>query len=195
MGRNRGRPVTQGRGSLPSSSGPPPGLIVLAGLPGSGKSTLARALAGRINAVWLRVDVLEASMLEAGLSRSFETGLAAYLGVRDQAREHLRLGRWVIIDAVNGVKEARNMWSDLCSELSVDKRVIELTCPDSAEHRRRVEDRQPPTPPLPKPTWDEVRSREYIPWTEPVLTVDTTHPLEECLAQTLHYLEQTPGRH
>ena len=132
-------------------------------------------------------------MLEAGRPRSFETGLAAYFGVRDQARDHLKLGRWVIIDAVNGVEEAREMWRDLCAELSVERRVVELVCSDPTEHRQRVESRPPPTPPLPKPTWDEIRSREYLPWTEPVLTVDTSHPLEENLAQILEYLQSSPS--
>ncbi len=117
----------------------PPGLIVLAGLPGSGKSTIARLIAMRTGAVWLRVDTLEAAMLAAGISRSFETGLAAYIGIRDQARDHLALGRWVIVDAVNGVEEARKMWNDLSAEISVDKWVVELVCSDPVEHRRRVE--------------------------------------------------------
>ena len=173
---------------------PPPRLIVLAGLPGSGKSTVAQALARRTQAVWLRVDTLEAAMLEAGLPHSFETGVAAYLGVRDQARDHLRLGRWVIIDAVNGVREARELWEGLCAELSVEKRVVELVCPDPAEHRKRVERRLPATPPLPKPTWDEVRGREYLPWNEPHLVVDTTRALEKNVAQILQYLESDLGR-
>jgi len=188
-----------GRGSTPKartrparSGGPPPVLIVLAGLPGSGKSTVARALARRTGAVWLRVDTLEAAMLEAGLPPSFETGVAAYLGVRDQARDHLRLGRRVIVDAVNGVREARELWENLSAELSVEKRVIELVCSDPAEHRQRVERRPPATPPLPKPTWDEVRAREYVPWNEPHLVVDTTQSLDETLARILMYLRPGP---
>jgi predicted kinase len=182
------RVAPQGPDFLPSPPRPPPGLIVLAGLPGTGKSSVARALAERLGAVWLRVDTLEAAMLEAGLSRSFETGLAAYIGIREQARDHLRLGRWVVIDAVNGVREAREMWSDLCAALAVEKRVIELVCSDAGEHRRRVELRPQPTPPLPKPTWEQVQQREYLPWDEPHLVVDTIGPFDEGLTRILYYL-------
>ncbi len=127
-------------------------------------------------------------MLAAGLPRSHASGLAAYLGVRDQARDHLALGRSVIVDAVNGVAEARRMWADLAKELGVPRRVIELVCTDASEHRRRVERRAAPTPPLPVPTWEEVQQREYLPWDEPVLRLDTTRPREELLSKGLSYL-------
>lgn len=175
------------------SSKRPPSLIVLAGLPGSGKSTMARLIAMHTGAVWLRVDVLEAAMIAAGISRSFETGLAAYIGVRDQARDHLLLGRWVIVDAVNGVEEARKMWRDLSVELSVNRWVVELVCSDLVEHRRRVESRTSPTPPLPMPTWEEVLCREYVTWKEPVLTVDTALAVEDSLNLILAYLRGIPA--
>jgi len=171
-----------------------PVLVVLAGRPGVGKSYVARRLAARTGAVWLRVDTLEAAMLSAGLERSPETGLAAYLGVRDQAREMLSVGQSVIIDAVNGIDEARAMWRELARTCSVRLRTIDVTCPDPVEHRRRVEDRPAPTPPLEKPTWDEVRAREYQPWTEPVLSVDTTGDPETVLAGILRYLDAAPRR-
>jgi predicted kinase len=176
---------------LPGSR--PAGLIVLAGLPGSGKSTLARRLARQIGAVWLRVDTLEAAMLAAGIPRSHATGLAAYLGVRDQAREQLAQGLWVVIDAVNGVPEGRRLWRELSSELSVDRWVVELVVSDRREHRRRVQSRRSPTPPLPPPTWPEVEEREYVPWDEPVLTVDTTLPLESNLRRVRAYLRTRPA--
>ena len=40
-------------------------LIVFSGLPGSGKSTLARRLARHLSAVYLRVDSIEAALLNA----------------------------------------------------------------------------------------------------------------------------------
>ena len=165
-----------------------PRLIVLAGLPGTGKSTMARALARATGAVWLRVDRIEASLLASGIPRSFETGLAAYVAARDLAEDHLRLGHQVIIDAVNGVPQARAMWSDLARACAVDRRVIELVCGDREVHRRRVSDRPPPTPPLPAPSWEEVVQREYQPWDEPVLRVDTRRPEQECLEKVLAYL-------
>lgn len=178
---------------MPRTGRPPhrrarPRLLVLAGLPGTGKSTLAAGIAERLGAVWLRVDTLEAAMLEAGLPRSFETGLAAYLAARDTARNHLRLHRDVVIDAVNGVEEARRMWRELALECDAARSVIEVVCSDPVEHRRRVDSRPSPTPPLPAPTWEEVVHREYAPWGEPTLVVDGLRSPIENLSRIDRYL-------
>ena len=171
------RPMTQ----------PTPCLVVLAGLPGVGKSTLAREVARALGAEWLRVDTIEASLLKAGLARSFETGLAAYVVARDLAEDRLSLAGDVVIDAVNGVEPARTMWRDLARTWGARLCILEVTCPDPVEHRRRVERREAATPPLPSPTWEEVLGREYVPWTEPVLSVDGTRPVAENLPRVLRY--------
>lgn len=171
-----------------------PRLIVLAGLPGSGKSSVAARLASATGGVWLRVDTLEAAMLKAGLRQSFETGVAAYVGVADVAREQLRLGRTVVVDAVNGVEEARALWRSLERECGASRFVIELVCSDPAEHRRRVERRGAPTPPLPVPTWAEVTNREYLPWSEPTLVLDTRAPLDDVIRLALRYVAPVEGR-
>lgn len=169
-----------------------PRLVVFAGLPGAGKSTLARLLADSIHALWLRVDTIEASLLRAGIPRSFETGLAAYLVARDVAREHLRLRRDAVIDAVNGVEPARAMWRQLAEECDADRFVIEVKCSDPDEHRRRVESRAFATPPLPSPTWEEVLQREYVAWNEPVLTVDGVEAPAKNLSLVEAYLRSRP---
>jgi predicted kinase len=164
-------------------------LVVFSGLPGVGKSTLARAVADRMGGVWLRVDTVEASLLKAGLLRSFETGLAAYIVAQDLAAVQLDLGRTVVIDAVNGVVEAQGMWPELAEAAKVELRIIEVTCSDEAEHRRRVESRASSTPPLPTPTWEEVRNREYVPWNRPLLSVDGSDGLEPNLARILSFCD------
>jgi predicted kinase len=170
-----------------------PKLVVLAGLPGTGKSTLARMVAARLGAVWLRVDTVEAALLKAGLSSSFETGLAAYLGVRDIAAEQLESRRSVVIDAVNGVEPARRMWRELAESRGVIQYIIEVRCSDRAVHRARVESRGGGTPPLPPPTWEEVVHREYQPWDVPHLSVDGIDSPEKNVGRILEYCSGTPG--
>ncbi len=171
-----------------SAQGGRPRLVVLAGLPGTGKSALARTVAERLGAVWLRVDSIEAALLESGIPRSFETGLAAYVAARSLARDHLTLGQDAVIDAVNGVEEARAMWRSLAAETGAHRFVVEVVLADRAEHRRRVESRGAPTPPLPAPTWEEVERREYLPWDEERLTIDGARPTEENAARVLEYV-------
>jgi predicted kinase len=41
--------------------------IVFAGLPGTGKSAIARALAAKLDAVWLRADSIEQAIRASGV--------------------------------------------------------------------------------------------------------------------------------
>ncbi|HEY1389071.1 MAG TPA: AAA family ATPase, partial [Ktedonobacterales bacterium] len=87
-----------------------PHLIVLSGLPGSGKSAIAELLAQRLRLPIFSVDPIESAIVKAGIARSFETGLAAYLVAATLADEQLKLGSSVIIDAVNAEEEGKDVW-------------------------------------------------------------------------------------
>jgi predicted kinase len=127
-------------------------------------------------------------MLKAGIPQSFATGLAAYVAARDLAADHLRLGQNVVVDAVNGVEAAREMWRTLATECHAALSFVMITCSDGNEHRRRVEARADPTPPLRSPTWSEVVEREFVPWDDPVLLIDSLAPPGESVARILNYL-------
>src|SRR5438876_339544 len=88
-------------------------LIIFSGLPGSGKSTLAEAIATQLHFPIFSVDPIESSIIKSGMEKSWETGLAAYLVAQTLAAEQLKIGLSVIIDAVNPVKEARDLWYEL----------------------------------------------------------------------------------
>ncbi|WP_233413076.1 AAA family ATPase [Nucisporomicrobium flavum] len=163
-------------------------LVEFGGLPATGKSTLAGRLAARTGAVWLRIDEIEAAMRRNGLTPE-QTGVTAYSVAHDVAASHLRRGLTVIADAVNPVAAARQGWQDLAAGSGARHVVVETTCPDAAEHERRVTTRPADIPGWRYPSWAEVRAAAagYEPRRDPRLTVDTTRPIAEC--------EQLVARH
>ena len=164
-------------------------LVVISGLPGSGKSTLAEAAAKKLNAPVFSVDPIESSIIKSGISRSFETGLAAYLVAETLASEHLKLGTSVIIDAVSPVNEAREMWHQLANKFNVPLIIIECTL-NQETHKSRVESRVRNMHGIPEITWDEVekRRKEYLPWNEERLIIDSAVNIEDNLDKALEYI-------
>jgi predicted kinase len=163
-------------------------LIVFGGLPGVGKTTLGATVAHRLGAVYLRVDAVESAMWDGGIERDQPTGIAAYGVVEAVAAANLHLGRTVLADAVHPVEAARAAWRDLAAAEGVALRVVEVVCSDTAEHRRRVEARVPDPGQLHVPTWAQVLAREYEPWTEPRLTVDTMDAPSVLVERILAYI-------
>lgn len=142
-------------------------LISLAGLPGSGKSTIARALADRIDAIWLRIDTIEQAL--GGNVKGPEGYLVGYA----VAEDNLRLGRTVIADSVNPLAITRDAWRDVARRAGVRSVDIEIVCSDKIEHRRRVETRTVNIAGLKLPTWAEVVGHGYEAWDRPHIVVDT----------------------
>lgn len=157
-------------------------LIVISGLPGTGKTAVAAGIAARLNAVHLSIDPIEDAMLGAGLPPGWLTGVAAYEATRAAADQNLTLGHDVIVDAVNDSEPARQTWR----HSTVEPRFVLLTCPDRAEHRRRLESRRRNFRHLPEPTWAEVESRSatYEPWTDQHLLIDSRPPLQTVIETT-----------
>lgn len=168
-------------------------LIVMAGLPGSGKSAIAEAIGRALKFPVLSVDPVEAAMCRAGIDRTQPTGLAAYVVVEAVASDILALGQGVVIDAVNAVELARQMWRDLANTHETELRWIEVECSDRDLHRTRLEDRNRGHRALYEPTWADVQLRrsEYEPWTEERLLLDTTRELTTNAAFALRYVQ--PG--
>jgi predicted kinase len=162
-------------------------LVVLGGLPGTGKTTIARRLSERLGAAHIRVDSITAAMSRAGIEREQPAGLASYLIAEAVAEECLMAGTAVVIDAVSPVEAARRQWRDLAARTGAVLRAVELVCPDENEHRRRLETR-PDDLAGDRPSWADVASREYEPWHEPRLVVDTRATLDACLAQVEEYV-------
>lgn len=149
-------------------------LAVFAGLPGVGKSTLAARVAAELPATVLPVDTVDFTLARYDVTET-RPGYAAYGVVAALAEVQLGIGHHVIIDAVNPVKAARQLWVDLADRLGVPLRVVEVVCGDDAEHRRRVESRYAARDHDGIPDWVRVleRQAEYEPYLGPRLVVDT----------------------
>jgi predicted kinase len=141
-------------------------LVVFAGLPGSGKSVLASGVADAIGATYLRIDTIEAAIVSTLMP--FRDNPVGYVVAERVAADQLAAGRDVVADAVNGVTAARAGWVALAARTAAALRFVEVRCSDVAEHRHRVEAREPEMPGHGVPTWEQVQRRRYEPWpTEP----------------------------
>jgi predicted kinase len=142
---------------------------MLGGLPGVGKTTIGRALAGRIGATYLRIDVIEQALRAGGLA----VGAAGYVIGMAVAESNLSVGQMVIADCVNPVWESRRGWRDAAARAGARLIEVEVVCSDAVEHRRRVEMRVSDIEGLVVPNWQAVSEREYAAWDGPRLVVDT----------------------
>jgi predicted kinase len=164
-------------------------LIIISGLPGSGKSTVAESLASKLSVPLFSVDPIESSIIKSGLKRSFETGLAAYLVAETLAGEQLKCGLSVIIDAVNPVQEARDMWHNLVRSQNATLIIIECVL-ESEFHKKRIESRIRNMHGIPEVTWEDVEDRRktYVPWKEERLVLDTATAHEKNIKKALEYI-------
>jgi len=151
-------------------------LIVVTGRPGTGKTTLARSLAGELRAAYLRIDAIETA-LQVYRNDHGPVGAEGYAVAHRLADANLRLSLDVVVDAVCPVPESRTAWSATADDAGARLLMIETYLPDADEHRRRVSERQPDMPDQRVPTWQEVKSSEWVAWDEsrdgPRMIVDT----------------------
>ncbi len=165
-------------------------LVVFSGLPGAGKSAIADQLGRRLPAPVLSVDPIEGAVCRAGITQSFETGVAAYEVAAVLAEHQLRLGLQVIADAVNAVEIARSMWRRAARNADAPVTVIEVVCSDTGLHRSRLSARARGIDGFPEPTWDEVVARrdEWEQWTEDRLVLDTVEPISHNVERVVAHL-------
>ena len=166
-------------------------LIVLGGLPATGKSTIGVAVARRTGAVHLRVDLIEQAVTE-WTSLDHPVGPVGYAIAHELAREQLMLGLDVIVECVNPVAATRDPWLDTAAGAGASILEVELRCSDRAEHERRVATRTTDVAGLVKPTWSQIRDRDYEPWSRPPLEIDTaTTSVAEAVQLVLAQLPAT----
>jgi predicted kinase len=147
-----------------------PMLYICAGLPGTGKTTLSLALARRLRAVHLRIDIIEQALRESGLPVH---GPEGYVIAYRLAEHNLGLGLPVVTDSVNPIGITRAAWRETAHRAGAAFVEIEFITSDPVEHRRRVETRLADIAGFRLPTWEEVVSREYEPWEGDHVVIDT----------------------
>jgi predicted kinase len=161
-------------------------LYVFSGLPGAGKTALSQQLAGRVKAVYLRIDTLEQALRDlCGMVVEGEGYRLAYR----VAADNLRLGVSVVADSCNPIELTRYAWEMVARDTQARCFNIEVICSDALEHRQRVETRKSSVPGLVLPTWDAVLHREYHAWTRDRIVIDTARKTEkECFEELLNSL-------
>lgn len=155
-------------------------LIILGGLPGVGKTSVARLAARELGAIHLRIDTIEQGIVDCDVLPSDDMGPVGYVVANRIASENLRLGHLVIGDAVNPVEISRAAWREAAKIAKKPFVQIELICSDRDQHRHRVETRKGDIENLVLPDWQKVCEREYHPWPDADLVIDTAlQSLEE----------------
>jgi predicted kinase len=147
-------------------------LYIFSGLPGTGKSTLSSALAIELQATYLRVDVVEQAMRDAG---TWVDGPAGYVVCYAIASQNLLLGHDVIADMVNPIQITRQAWRNVAESFGAPFVEIEVVCSDNREHRHRIETRVADIPGFVLPTWEQVKNRQYEEWDRDRIVINTAN--------------------
>lgn len=158
-------------------SGRRPLLVVIGGLPAVGKTAVCRALLGERPMTppmtWLRVDSIEQALRRSGEMAPDMPGGAGYYAAAAVAGDVLSTGGDVLVECVNPLPITRRLWERTAVDAGSRLLQVELVCSDRDEHRRRVEQRVSDIAGLVLPDWRDVLQRDYAPWPEADLRLDT----------------------
>ncbi len=162
-----------------------PFLLQMAGVPGSGKSALGRLIAKRSDAVVLDKDVLKTAALDAGADESL-AGPLAYEAIFALAAHLLGQGLSVVLDSPSFWESIPAKGGAIAAERMVPYYFIECYCSDRDELARRLRER----PRLRSNPGEEALElgAETVAPPGAYLRIDTTQPIERCLAVALEYL-------
>ena len=163
--------------------------IIIDGLPAVGKSTLAKALAQRLKATYIRIDTIEQAIREGISHASYQTGPEGYLTGYYLAEDNLKMGMTVIADSVNALTITREGWLKTAKQTRATAIQIEIYCYNKIEHRKRCETRVDDIKNLTPPTWRSVCEREFEPWLDVDIRLDTAATtIDNCLEKITDFI-------
>ena len=156
-------------------------LTVVGGLPAVGKTSVCREIL-RLQAevqpqsrppTWLRIDTIEQALRDSGEMLPGMPAGAGYYVAAAVARDVLASGGEVLVECVNPLPLTRRLWEETASAAGARFLSVELICSNAAEHRRRAQQRVSDIKGLELPGWQEITRRDYAPWPEADLRLDT----------------------
>lgn len=164
-------------------------LLIFGGLPASGKSTISTFVARELGAAYISVDTIEQSLKNTGMEIIYSEG---YELAYDLAADNLRLGLTVVADSVNAIEITRAAWRAVGRAAAVRMLEIEITCSDSVEHKRRLENRATGSGILEQPNWNDVLARDYENWARANTLIDTAgESPEQSMAKALSHIKSS----
>ena len=154
-------------------------LTVVGGLPAVGKTAVCREVL-RLRSesqagppTWLRIDSIEQALRDSGEMLPGMPGGAGYYVAAAVARDVLASGGDVLVECVNPLPLTRRLWEETASAAGARFLAVAIVCSDAAEHRRRAQQRGSDIEGLELPGWQEIARRDYAPWPEADLRLDT----------------------
>ena len=154
-------------------------LTVVGGLPAVGKTAVCREVL-RLRSesqagppTWLRIDSIEQALRDSGEMLPGMPAGAGYYAAAAVARDVLASGGDVLVECVNPLPLTRRLWEETASALGCRFLAVEIVCSDKAEHHRRARLRVSDIKGLELPGWQEITHRDYAPWPEADLRLDT----------------------
>jgi len=129
-------------------------------------------LARTTQAAYLRLDTIEQGIQDLCHYRVQGEGYRLAYRI---AGDNLALGQSVIADSCNPWKMTREEWESVALSHNALFVNIEIMCSDQHEHRLRIETRKTDIQNLRLPTWQDIFKREYHPWEQEHIIIDTAH--------------------